>query len=144
MVACSSFFGFCFFPKSNQDNILILCNVNIPYLQNHSLCLSVCEWVCVWPLTRPCANPTQLHRPLEGLSHRQQRTGGGMGPDSALWFFRATLFWQRRRNTAVDVRLCTAAVAQSFLRPVSYCFHQTTLWAPGLKSWLCTSLLQMC
>lgn len=36
-------------------------------------------YLCVWPLTRPCANPTQLQSPLEGLSHRQQRKGGEGG-----------------------------------------------------------------
>jgi len=92
--------------------------INIPYLRRLkavfvSVCVCVCVCVFVWPLTRPCANPTQLQSPLEGLSHRQQKKGGGRGGRGTEHsHFHAAVFRQRHRT---PLWMCVScAPAQSF------------------------------
>lgn len=111
--------------------IAVYCAVNIPYLQKAEC---VCACVCVWPLTRPCANPAQLQSPLEAQTYRQERKGSGGGGGGAFPMDCTLIsvvhsFWQRR---CTPLRTCVScAIAQSFFRPVSWAFRQTSRWAQG-------------
>lgn len=112
------------------------------------VCVCTCLCVCVWPLTRPCANPTQLQSPLEGLSYRQQRKGsrerrrregGGSWTEHS---FPCHTVLAKALYTAADVRLlCYCSIFLGLSVRVSV---RQVSGRKGLESWLCASEWQMC